>query len=169
MRSPNPITSTLLQFKENGFTVLDRPMAVPAMESVTGIVMRYETQKITKGHGRMAPISVHDEAYQGVLDTVDEIYATGAAHKIQIYDRALNQIRDINPLSEDGLPSRYIEQQRNQPVSMMTAMAIVENSQDIFESMVKREASGVEVRNAVESWAAVKSEMHARLQADIAQ
>ena len=169
MREPYPITNTLLQFRENGFTVLARPMAVSAMESITGVFMRYEDQKKMNGYGRMAPISAHDEAYQGVLDTADEIYSKGAAHKIQIYSRSLQQIKEITPLSGDGVPSRYIEQQRNQPVSMKTAMAIVENWGDIYESMASRKALGVEYKNAVESWAVVKSEMLARLQVSFTQ
>lgn len=169
MREPYPITNTLLQFKERGFTVLARPMAVSAMESITGVFMRYEDQKKKYGYGRMAPISAHDEAYQGVLDTVDEIFSTGAAHKIQIYDRSLQQIREIKPLSEDTVPSRIIEQQRNKPVLMKTAMGIVENWGDIFESMRSRKASEVEWLNARESWAVVKSEMYSRLDVNLAQ
>lgn len=59
------------------------------------VFMMYEDQKKTNGYGRMAPISVHDEAYQGVLDTVDEIHTRQAALKIQIYDRSLTQIKKL--------------------------------------------------------------------------
>lgn len=144
MRSPEPITTTLVNLRKAGYLVTARVMAVHRFESITGIFRRYEQQKADIGHGRMAPLSVHDEAYTGLLNTLDSIQTRKAADRIHSLSRTGDTVCDLIVSDGEWEPSwsarNAVIGHRNQPVSLEMALRILTPWLEISEMMAERKA-----------------------------
>lgn len=152
MRSPEPITTTLENLRKAGYLVTARVMAVHRFESITGIFARFEQQKAALGHGRMAPLSIHDEAYTGLLDTLDSIQERKAADRIHILSRSGDTVCDLI-VSDDQWSSPVVArhaviEQRSREFNLSVARGILEPWDVISKLMVLRAASPCEFEHA---------------------
>lgn len=84
------IISTIQKLKENGYKVIVKALAVPFLDSLTAIHERYEEQLQTKGWGRLVTIEHHDESYNGMPKTINEIEKQGAFDELDIYSKDFN-------------------------------------------------------------------------------
>lgn len=81
------ILSTIERLKEKGFTVIVRGMAVSKPQSLLSLHERYKREIKYKGWGRLVEINHHDQTYEGMPKTMDQIEKSGLADIIEIYER----------------------------------------------------------------------------------
>lgn len=84
------IISTIQKLQENGYEVIVKALAVPFPDSLTAIHERYEEQLQTKGWGRLVTIEHHDESYNGMPKTINEIEKQEAFDELDIYSKDFN-------------------------------------------------------------------------------
>lgn len=84
------IISTIQKLQENGYKVIVKALAVPFPDSLTAIHERYEEQLQTKGWGRLVTIEHHDESYNGMPKTINEIEKQEAFDELDIYSKDFN-------------------------------------------------------------------------------
>ena len=84
------IISTIQKLQENGYKVIVKALAVPSPDSLTAIHERYEEQLQTKGWGRLVTIEHHDESYNGMPKTINEIEKQEAFDELDIYSKDFN-------------------------------------------------------------------------------
>lgn len=142
MRNTGPISETMGRLRNEGFHVIARVIATHERQSVVGIHSRFETQK-RDGHGRMAPLSVHNEAYSGVLDTIDHIEKNNLADRIQIFNRAGQVIHDAALI--DGSWSivgarNAIENERSRKPSLDECRIYLQDWEYVLTLMQERKA-----------------------------
>lgn len=81
------ICETLKRLKEQGFQVRIKAFSVNGLESYLSTLRRYEIQKNADGHGRITPAKSHRDAYEGMLDTLEEIEKQGYFDTLEIVTR----------------------------------------------------------------------------------
>ena len=84
------IISTIQKLQENGYKVIVKALAVPFPDSLTAIHERYEEQLQTKGWGRLVTIEHHDESYNGMPKTINEIEKQEVFDELDIYSKDFN-------------------------------------------------------------------------------
>lgn len=87
MRSPETVARTVEQFREAGFRVEARVLAVPERLSWQGVLQRYEEQRAAKGTGRMSPEDMHAAAVRGVPQSLDRLQDQYLVDRIALYRR----------------------------------------------------------------------------------
>ena len=98
LKSPDKARDLCEQLKSQGYEVEVRVMAVHADVSIQGIYGRYEKSKDKYDEngkkkeggptpGRWVPEAVHDDAYNGVVDSIRELDQAKIADKISVYGR----------------------------------------------------------------------------------
>lgn len=87
MRNPEAVVETLRSFREDGYGIEVRVIAVPETISRMGTLQRYEDQVRSQGAGRWAPSHVHDEAYAQMPDTVRRVISEGLVDRIIVQKR----------------------------------------------------------------------------------
>lgn len=118
MRTAAVPMKTADQFRQAGYTVEAHALAVPYNQSLQGIYSRYEHQKELGQSGRFSPLPVHQEAYTGLLITVDQLHQQKAVDRLVIYNRGAKTILADFQLknkewSTAEIPSRLVELERN--------------------------------------------------------
>ena len=122
LKTPENAAAKLAEYRDAGYFVEARVIAVHERISWQGVVGRYEQQKEDAGIGRMTPKSVHDAAVTGVLASVEKIETEKLADRVRIDRRGAEQIYS-NTLKADGnwerLPAarQHIEAERDKPLS----------------------------------------------------
>lgn len=86
-RQSDVVAATMTRFRQEGYWVDARALAVSKHMSHQGIVERYEEQKAQFGSGRMTTPKSHLDAYDGMLLTVDRIESEKLADSIRLYRR----------------------------------------------------------------------------------
>ncbi|MGO2520377.1 MAG: zeta toxin family protein [Microbacterium sp.] len=105
LRSPDAMASTIASFREAGYVVELRVVAVPHEISRLGTVERYTGQVEAAGVGRWTPAAAHDEAFARGAGTARELIAAGAVDRFVIEDRAGAVVFDRSyfGIRDDGL------------------------------------------------------------------
>lgn len=122
LKTPENAAAKLAEYREAGYFVEARVIAVHERTSWQGVVGRYEQQKEDAGVGKMTPKPVHDAAVAGVLASVEKIETEKLADRVRIDRRGAEQIYS-NTLKADGnwerLPAarQYIEIERDKPLT----------------------------------------------------
>ncbi|GAB0120035.1 zeta toxin family protein [Acidisoma sp. 7E03] len=98
MRDSNVVAATMNGFREAGYEIDARVLAVSFQLSEQGIYQRYERQKATRG-GRMTTPDAHQAAYDGLPVTVGRIEVEKLADRLTVYRRGgrmiyENELRD---------------------------------------------------------------------------
>lgn len=122
LKTPENAAAKLAEYREAGYFVEARVIAVHERTSWQGVVGRYEQQKEDAGVGRMTPKPVHDAAVAGVLASVEKIETEKLADRVRIDRRGAEQIYS-NTLKADGNWERppaarwHIEVERDKPLT----------------------------------------------------
>lgn len=120
MKTPENTAAKLAEYREAGYFVEARVIAVAERVSWQGVIGRYEQQKADAGVGRMTPREVHDQAAKGVVKTVELIERDKLADRVRI-DRRGAEVIYSNQLQRDGQwqeqPTAHIviQVERNRP------------------------------------------------------
>lgn len=123
LKTPENAAAKLSEYRDAGYFVEARVIAVHERASWQGVVSRYETQKERDGAGRMTPRSVHDAAVSGVLETVEKIETEKLADRVRI-DRRGAELLYSNTLQADGNWERTpaaretMQAERDRPLSV---------------------------------------------------
>ncbi len=146
-RAQVPIT-TAERFHSAGYQVEAHVLAVAAMHSIQGIYNRYESQKQLGQAGRFSPLFIHDEAYAGLLFSVDQLYETRQVDRLFIYNRGAQLILADYRLesgqwrgSMSQTPSLVIAAERERVWSLEEKQAYAAIWQAIIDLRAKRGAA----------------------------
>ncbi len=85
------VYDTIDMFRNNGFQVHLRVMAVPAIISKLSIFLRYETQLIEKGFARWTRMEDHDDRFNNLKINLIEIENIKNPDSIKFYERVLGK------------------------------------------------------------------------------
>lgn len=96
LRSPDAMASTIASFREAGYAVELRAVAVPPEVSRLSTIERYTGQVESAGAGRWTPAAAHDEAFERAVATVEGLVASGAVDRFVIEDRNGTVLLDEN-------------------------------------------------------------------------
>ncbi len=94
LRSPEAMAQTISAFRQAGYVVELRVVAVPQEVSRLSTVERYTRQVEDTGAGRWTPAAAHDEAYAKAAGTVEELIASGRVDRLVIEDRGGSVLLD---------------------------------------------------------------------------
>lgn len=105
LRSPDAMASTIASFREAGYVVELRVVAVPHEVSRLSTVERYTGQVEATGAGRWTPAADHDQAFARGVGTAEGLVASGAVDRFVIEDRsgAVLFDRSYFGVRDDGL------------------------------------------------------------------
>lgn len=153
MREAGPITATMRELREHGYKVTARVIAVNERESIAGVFRRYEEQKAAKGFGRWTNLNAHDEAYKGMPETISYIEKHKLADRVEVYSRTgqllySNQIQENEWEHPPGVRSA-IETERSKALEQIDRQSLQEQWKDIVGMMSARNASDLEIQNAI--------------------
>ncbi|RLP07178.1 zeta toxin family protein [Propionibacterium australiense] len=87
LRSPDAMAKTIASFREAGYVVELRTVAVPHEVSRLATVERYVAQVEATGAGRWTPAAAHDEAYMRAGPTIEGLVQSGSVDHFVIEDR----------------------------------------------------------------------------------
>ncbi|KAE8162412.1 zeta toxin-domain-containing protein [Aspergillus tamarii] len=87
MRDSDNVVAQCRNFREAGYRVEARVMAVSRLVSLLGISERYEHQRQVLGFGRWVTCNHHDAAFAGVPLTVEKLEAYRLVDRMAIYTR----------------------------------------------------------------------------------
>lgn len=93
MRDPEVFSRTSKAFREAGYQVEARVLAVHERMSWQGVLQRYEAQKAARGSGRMTAPHSHRDAYEGAPKTVERIEVERLADRIVVVRRGCRAVR----------------------------------------------------------------------------
>ncbi|MDO5645925.1 MAG: zeta toxin family protein [Dermabacter sp.] len=96
LRSPDAMARTISGFREAGYAVELRVVAVPEEVSRLSTVERYTGQVAATGAGRWTPSAAHDEAYARAAGTVEGLVSSGAVDRVVLEDRAGRVVFESN-------------------------------------------------------------------------
>ena len=85
------VYDTIDMFRNNGYEVHLRVMAVPAIISKLSIFLRYETQLAEKGFARWTRMEDHDDRFNKLKINLLEIQNTKKPDSIKFYERVLGE------------------------------------------------------------------------------
>lgn len=104
LKSPDKAEDLCRKFKEKGYELEIRAMAVRKEDSVQGVYHRYEKKKAGPGNEqRWVDIEkIHDPAYEGVPESIRRIEESGLADRISVYGRD----------AKKGMPSKLYDSEK---------------------------------------------------------
>ena len=113
LRQPQVVADTISTFRDAGYEVELRALAVPAALSRLGTLTRYTQQVAEQGAGRWTFREYHDNAFANMLDTVERVVAEGLVNRLLVITRSGVVLHDrrINVLADtvfDGAEARRI-------------------------------------------------------------
>lgn len=88
MRNPDTVAQTLSDFRAAGYETDARALAVNSRLSELGILLRYESQRAVRGHGRATTEAAHAAGYEGVPRTLARIEDGRLADRVQVVRRS---------------------------------------------------------------------------------
>lgn len=92
MRSPENIRDLTTRLKEQGYEVEARVLAVNPETSVTRARLRFEEQVAERGTGRFVNKEQHDNAYNGMVESVRALERDKLTDSVRVYDANQRQI-----------------------------------------------------------------------------
>lgn len=129
------------ELHERGYQVELRAMAVKDLVSEQRILMRYERQKATDGHGRYSTKDNHDAAYAGLANTVATVEAKGTVDTLSLYDATHAPIYSNQRINDKWLqPAGAAEAMKLERERPFTAgeQAAYETGLNRIEAMLQR-------------------------------
>lgn len=152
MRNPDVPMRTSQYLKDAGYKVEVYAIAAPAAITQLGIYNRFQEEINSKGVGRLAELSIHDSAINGLSKSLDTLYSQKAVDKISIHSYlAKERIKDFT-LKEDGswncksLPSVFVNEARSK---QMHDMKLLQSCIQRGEKLIKDVANPT-VKNEME-------------------
>lgn len=149
MRVPDKVVQTMADLRGAGYYVDARAVAVDARLSTLGIHQRYERMIEVDGYGRFTVAKSHDDAYRGMLSTVERIERERLADRLAIYARG-NILRYENTLHagawrhEPGARSA-IEVERGRPWTPAEKALHAQGWDRVLDQMLRRGAPAAEL------------------------
>lgn len=86
MGSPKSVLERIKRFEAAGYAIEVRVVALNHRRSWLGVLRRYEDEKSRRGTGRMTPREVHDEAYDGLIKSLEALLPLPHV-RLRIYSR----------------------------------------------------------------------------------
>jgi predicted ABC-type ATPase len=86
---------TIDMYKNNGYQVHLRVMAVPAIISKLSIFLRYETQLAEKGFARWTRMEDHDDRFEKLEKVLQEITVSKSIDSLRFYERVFTENETI--------------------------------------------------------------------------
>lgn len=96
LRSKDAMAATITAFRESGYVVELRVLAVPHEVSRLSTIARYTGQVERSGAGRWTPSAAHDEAFNKAPETIRSLIAAGAVDRLVIEARDGKTLADIS-------------------------------------------------------------------------
>lgn len=142
-RNPEVVANTMTGFKEAGYQVDARVLAVNEKFSEQGILQRYEAQKADRGTGRMTTPEAHAAAYQGLPVTLARVEDEKLADKITVMRRGAEVIYS-NRLVEGRWEKELgavaaVQAERARPFSLEEKAALADSYAKLVERVNKPE------------------------------
>ncbi len=143
------ICNTIKRLMNDGYKVTVRVMATNEKESLLGIYERYEAQKAQFGYGRITPQQSHNDAYKGMLSTVEKIENEKLFHTLQVYNRKKDLLYE-NVIVNDKYSRtpdvvNHIKIERNKKWSVEKISSYKKSWQSVLKLMENREAPNSEI------------------------
>lgn len=152
-RQAEVVASTMKRFREEGYRVDARALAVSRSLSTQGIHARYEAQRETFGHGRMTTPKSHQESYDGMLITVERIEQEKLADSLTLYRRGAEQIYENTLIDGEWAKPpearKVLVAERNRRWSVAERLDYDKEWTEILGTMRARGATTQELRVAV--------------------
>lgn len=132
MRRSEVVEATIDKFKDADFFVELLCIAAPKEYTAINLYYRYANELVLKGEGRLADIKSHNEAYEGILSTLDQAFYSKKADRIRLYEIfGRRQIIDYQKKGEQWsiqeLPSSIVKKSRySQLLDTSLALRMVE-------------------------------------------
>ncbi|WP_424467218.1 zeta toxin family protein [Pseudoclavibacter helvolus] len=86
-RQPDAVVATAKEFRDAGYRVEVRALAVPEAVSRLGVLSRYAEQVRDQGAGRWTPQSFHDVAAEQMPKSLERVIAEGHVDRVLVVDR----------------------------------------------------------------------------------
>lgn len=103
------VYDTIDMFRNNGFQVHLRVMAVPAIISKLSIFLRYETQLAEKGFARWTRMEDHDDRLKNLKINLIKILNTKTPDSIKFYERVLGALGTNKLKQLEGFEVKNLE------------------------------------------------------------
>lgn len=87
-RQPDAVVATAKEFRDAGYRVEVRALAVPEAVSRLGVLSRYAEQVRDQGVGRWTPQAFHDVAAEQMPKSLERVIAEGHVDRVLVVDRA---------------------------------------------------------------------------------
>lgn len=87
-RQPDAVVATAKEFRDAGYRVEVRALAVPEAVSRLGVLSRYAEQVRDQGVGRWTPQAFHDAAAEQMPKSLERVIAEGHVDRVLVVDRA---------------------------------------------------------------------------------
>ncbi|MBF4460817.1 zeta toxin family protein [Pseudoclavibacter sp. VKM Ac-2867] len=87
-RQPDAVVATAKEFRDAGYRVEVRALAVPEAVSRLGVLSRYAEQVRDQGAGRWTPQAFHDVAAEQMPKSLERVIAEGHVDRVLVVDRA---------------------------------------------------------------------------------
>ncbi|WP_051953948.1 zeta toxin family protein [Xenophilus azovorans] len=117
----------------NGYRVELRVMAVNEAVSEQRVLTRYESQKAVSGAGRFSTKDKHDEAYAGLVKTMEAVDAKRLVDAVRVYDKDLRRIHE-NQLQGPGKEwaaapgaAKALQDERSRPLTLQEKRELADN------------------------------------------
>lgn len=113
-RQPDAVVATAKEFREAGYRVEVRALAVPEAVSRLGVLSRYAEQVRDQGAGRWTPQEFHDVAAEQMPRSLERVIAEGHVDRVLVVDRAgrtlyasdIDAAQASSPDARDGAEAR---------------------------------------------------------------
>lgn len=86
-RQPDAVVATAKEFRDAGYRVEVRALAVPEAVSRLGVLSRYAEQVRDQGAGRWTPQAFHDVAAEQMPKSLERVIAEGHVDRVLVVDR----------------------------------------------------------------------------------
>jgi UDP-N-acetylglucosamine kinase len=144
------IIEKLTQYKNHGYEIDVRILAINKMFSYLNTEESYEKMLVSGNHGRMISKQQHDKNYDEIPQTLLNLYEGGLLDKVQVYQletKDENGVIDpqIRILTENigNFYNSYI-QERNRDFTEIETSYLKEKAQEVKAMKIKREANFLE-------------------------
>ncbi|PPG05876.1 hypothetical protein C5E06_00435 [Pseudoclavibacter sp. RFBI5] len=105
-RQPDAVVATAKEFRDAGYRVEVRALAVPEAVSRLGVLSRYAEQVRDQGAGRWTPQAFHDVAAEQMPKSLERVIAEGHVDRVLVVDRGGRALHaadiDTNAASTTG-------------------------------------------------------------------
>lgn len=128
------ICNTIKEMRQEGYQIHIRVMAVPKVQSRISIYARYQDQLDKGMPARFTDTKAHDDAYIGMLSTLQKIEDEKLYDTIQVFNRN----GEILFNTGDKNITNAIEKERNKPLSTDNQKSLSEDCDILLDKMKKR-------------------------------